>query len=142
MGKASLSMECPGESSRKRSGGLCLRAADSDRLEPALRMSEQIAALDNAHFLGAARRGALQHGEDGRDGMGKRIRRVRSPNAGRYVERGEEIAGAVRADRQFGRRPAKGAGSLNGNRVDLSVRRIGELGGGDDDGRWTARDQL
>ena len=41
-------------------------------------MSEQLAAFDDAHFLGPAERRALQHREDRRCGMAKRLRRVLS----------------------------------------------------------------
>src|SRR5207247_3310835 len=58
--------------------------AESDRLEPAFRMHEQRGAFDDAHFLGAIGRGALQHGVDGGRGVAERVGRVRSAHAGRY----------------------------------------------------------
>ncbi len=103
------------------------------------RLSEQLSALDDAHFLGPAGRGALQHGEDGRCGVAQRIWRVRSANARGHEERGKQIAGPGRADRQFRRTHAPGLGPFDGKGLDLAVRRVGELGAGDDDRRWTAR---
>src|SRR6202035_2409011 len=78
--------------------------------DAALRTDELFRAFDNPHFLRAPRRGALQHGEDGRDGMAERLRRVFFPNARGHVERGEKVTGAVRADRQFRRARAPGFG--------------------------------
>src|SRR6202007_1757364 len=112
--------------------------ADSDCLEPALRMSEQLGALDDAHFLGAASRRTLQHGEDRGHGVTQRMRRVPSPNASRYVERSKEITCSGRADRQFRRAHAPGPRSFGGKGVDLVIWRVGEFGRGDNDGRWTA----
>ena len=67
-----------------RSSGLpasYLRSTHGNGIEPALGMDEQFAALDDAHFLGAAECGAFQHGEDGGGGVRQRIRRVRSQDA-------------------------------------------------------------
>ena len=49
-------------------------------------------------------------------------------------QRGEQIAGAVRADRQFWRAHAPGVGAFDGQGLDLAFRRVGKLGAGDDDG--------
>jgi hypothetical protein len=50
--------------------------ADRDDVEPVLGMSEQPGSLDDAHFLGLAVCGALQHGEDGRCCVAQCIRCV------------------------------------------------------------------
>src|SRR5882672_9458083 len=87
--------------------------ADGDGVEPALRVGQQLGALDNAHFLGPAGRGAFQHGEDGGRGVAERIRRVGAAEARGDQERGEQIAGAVWADRQFWRAHAPGLSALD-----------------------------
>src|SRR6202043_2349415 len=74
-----------------------LSAADVKDVEPVRRMGEQGCGLDDPHFLGAAGRGALQHGEDGRGGVAQRIRRVRSSNARGHEQPGKQIAGPGRA---------------------------------------------
>ena len=52
-------------------------------------------------------------------------------------QRGKQVAGAVRADRQFWRAHAPGLGlaAFDGQRLDLAFRRVGKLGAGDDDRR-------
>src|SRR5258705_5000385 len=122
-----------------------LSNADSDGVEPACRADEQFGALDDAHSLGPAAGSALQHGEDGGYRMAQRIQRVLFLNARGHEERGKQIAGAGRADRQFRRARApcldSFPGLLDGKGLDLAVRCVLELGAGDDDGRWTARHQ-
>src|SRR6185312_3260520 len=79
-------------------GGL---AADGDAIELALRMNKRLGASDNAHFLGTAGRGAFEHGEDGGSRVAQRVRRAVAAQARSDQQRGEQIAGAVRTDRQF-----------------------------------------
>ena len=72
-------------------------------------------------------------------------RRVRPADTRGHQQRGEQVAGAVRADRQFWRAHAPGLerflGALDGESLDLSLRCVGKLGAGDDDRRWPARHQ-
>src|SRR6185437_3457529 len=118
-----------------------LRAADFDRLETPLRVNELLGALDDAHLFRAGCRGALQHGEDRGGGVAQRVWRVLAQNARGDAERGEEIAGAIRADRKFWRAHAPRLCSFDGEAVDLACRRLSELGRGHDNSRWTARHQ-
>src|SRR5690242_13128569 len=113
-------------------------------------MHELVSALDDTHLRRPARGGPLQHCENGGGGVRKRLGSVSAANASRYVERGEEIAGAVRADWQFWRAHAPGSqrfllerapAAFDSQRLDLSLRRILELGRGYDDGGGAALHQ-
>ena len=47
-------------------------------------------------------------------------------------QRGKQVAGAVRADRQFWRAHAQGLCALDGQPLDLALRCVGKFGAGDE----------
>jgi hypothetical protein len=87
-------------------------------------MNELFSARDDAHFLRAADSRALQHGEDGGSGVTERAPRVRTPNARGSEQRGKQVAGPGRADRQPRGAHAPALRPLDGKGLDLAVRRV------------------